>query len=138
MSKSRSSFLDQNLNRIKDFICDESISSNHQPHIWKHLKSMSCKHICPWCGVPCCGTKNCNDLYEPKQLPSVEEAQLKHSCQFHRDITIVGTHLVRNYIDESQPGEILDTLPNYGSCPELIRQNREILWLEPNATKVSC
>ena len=97
---------------------------------------MTCKHICPWCGVPCCGLKTCNDLFKPNQLPSIEHAKVKHSCQFHRDISITGIHTVRNYIDESQPGEILDTLPNYGACPELIKLNRQILFLEPNATKV--
>lgn len=136
LSKSSTSFLKENNRRFRAFIEGESINSEYLPRIWNHLQSMTCKHVCPWCGVPCCGLKTCNDLYEPNQLPSVEHAKVKHSCQFHRDTTITGTHTVRNYIDESQPGEILDTLPNYGACPERIRLNRQILFLEPNSTKV--
>ena len=87
---------------------------------------MTCKHICPWCGVPCCGIKTCNDLYEPREPPSTQHAKVHHSCQFHRDTTITGTYEVRNYIDESEPGEVLDTLPNYGGCPEHISDEKNL------------
>ena len=122
--KSRSSFLKQNLQLFKAFIDNDCIESRIVPHIWSDLQSMTCKHICPWCGVPCCGSKTCNDLFEPEQPPSNQQATLHHSCQFHRDTTITGTHVVINYIDESQPGEISDTLPNFGGCPEHVSDEK--------------
>ena len=133
---SRSSFLYLNMHRFRSFIDDHSIESRLVPRIWAKLESMTCEHICPWCGVPCCGMKTCNDLYKPYQPPSTTEAKLKHSCQFHRDQTITGVHLISGYVDENNPGTILDTLPNYGACPKLIKDNRTILHLESNAKKV--
>ena len=124
------------MKRILSFFDNESIDSRIIPRIWKHLQSMTCKHICPWCGVPCCGLKTCNDLYKPNDFPSIKSAKVKHSCQFHRDTTITGTYSRIGYIDENQPGQISDTLPNYGVCPERIRLNNKILIWEPNATKV--
>ena len=137
LSESKSSFVQDNMKRLNAFIHDDNIELRILPRIWKHLRSMTCKHICPWCGVPCCGLKTCNDHYEPEQFPSLEEAKVKHTCQFHRDTTITGTHLLIGYIDENQPGRISDTLPNYGSCPERIRLKKQRLIWEPNATKVS-
>ena len=137
LSQTRSLFVQQNLIKCQLFFDDNSLESRILPRIWKHLQSMTCKHLCPWCGVPCDGLKTCNDLYEPKGLPSLQEAKIKHSCQFHRDSTIRGTLLRKGYIDEDQPGEISDNLPNYGNCPEEIRLGiRRLIW-EPNATKVN-
>ena len=124
------------MDRLRSFIDDQSIESLIVPRIWTHLESMTCGHICPWCGVPCCGIKTCNDLYKPNQPPSNTDAVVKHSCQFHRDQTIIGVHTVRGYVDENNPGIILDTLPNHGACPKLIEDNRTILHLEGNASKV--
>ena len=80
--------------------------------IWAHLQSMSCPHICPWCGMPCCGIAECNDKYVQGEVPCEEEAMFKHSCQFHRDVTITGI---------SHGGSTV--LPNFGDCRNLIRQD---------------
>ena len=80
--------------------------------IWCHLQAMRCPHLCPWCGVPCCGVAECNDKYEQGEVPCKEEAWNKHSCQFHRDITIIGES-----VNES------NQLINFGNCPNLIQQN---------------
>ena len=124
LSKSQSTFLRGKMHLLRRFIDNDCIESQILPRIWSHLQSMTCKHICPWCGVPCCGTNTCNDLYEPNKPPSSQKANVLHSCQFHRDTTITGTHIVTNYIDESRPGEISDTLPNWGACPEHISDEK--------------
>ena len=123
---------------FRAFIDNDSIESRILPRIWNHLQSLTCKHICPWCGVPCCGLKTCNDLYQPNQQPSVDHATIKHSCQFHRDTAITGTDEVYGYVDENNPGKVTDISPNNGACPELIRIKIKHLLRDPkNPTKVS-
>ena len=134
-SKSRSSFIKQNLKSFRAFIDNDSIESRILPRIWSHLQSLSCKHICPGCGVPCCGLKTCNDLYQINEPRSNEHATIKHSCQFHRDTTITGTVEVSGYVDENNPGKESDILPNYGACPELIRIGRKQFILDPQNPK---
>ena len=92
--------------------------------IWAHLQSMRCPHLCPWCGMPCCGIQECNDKFVQGEVPCEEDARNKHSCQFHRDETITG---VSN-------GESTQ-LPNLGDCPNLIRQDQKRRDWDPEQRK---
>ena len=83
--------------------------------LWKDLEDMKCNYLCPWCGMPCCGTTNCNDKYTRFELPSPNEAKIKHSCHFHRDTAITGARELTGDTDEET-----DRLPNKGDCPRLI------------------
>ena len=111
ISGEKNSFLRNQQNLLEQFISETIIDDRILPKIWKHLTALTCKYQCPWCGAPCCGIKDCNDLYVPNERVKVGLALKKHSCQFHRDGSITG-------VTESKSP---DTLSNRGSCPTLIQ-----------------
>ena len=113
LQTSKEDFLNANKNRIDAFYCPDEIDNRILNKIWDELKAMKCNYLCPWCGMPCCGTKNCNDLYIRRGLPSSVEAKVKHSCHFHRDSAITGA---RELVNDKET----DRLPNQGGCPRLI------------------
>ena len=120
-------FVENHSEIIIDFYGEEIVDRRILDLIWAHLMSMRCPHLCPWCGMPCCGIAECNDKYVQGEVPCEDEVaapQLKHSCQFHRDETITG---VSN-------GES-STLPNLGDCPNLIRQDQKRRDWDPEQRK---
>ena len=92
---------------------DEDIIDRISDQIWALLQSMRCPHLCPWCGMPCCGITECNDKYVQGKVLCKEEARNKHSCQFHRDITITG-------VSKGESSQLL----NSGDCTKLISRGR--------------
>ena len=118
-------FLASNIEKIQTFFNEDTIDNLILEYIWTHLQSMRCPHLCPWCGMPCCGLTECNDKYIQGGEPSEEEARNKHSCQFHRDETITGI------AGRNNDGQASTTLPNLGDCPNLIRQNQKRLDWNP-------
>lgn len=107
----KESFLRNQQTLLEQFISETIINDRILPKIWKHLRALTCKYQCPWCGVPCCGIKDCNDLYEPGKRVKNGIALNPHSCQFHRDGGITGV------VESESPS----TLSNRGSCPTLIQ-----------------
>ena len=107
-------FLETHSETVLEFYDEDIIDDRILDLIWAHLQSMRCPHLCPWCGMPCCGIQECNDKYTQGEVPCEDEARQKHSCQFHRDETITG---ISN-------GESTQ-LPNLGDCPNLIRQDQK-------------
>ena len=118
--RTKREFLDSNMEKIRTFFNVDSIDNLILDSIWAHLQSMRCPHLCPWCGMPCCGISECNDKYIQGGEPSPDEARNKHSCQFHRDETITGISRGSS-----------TRLPNLGDCPNLIRQNQKRLDWNP-------
>ena len=117
-------FLESHRETISEFYDEDIIEDRILDEIWVHLQSMRCPHLCPWCGMPCCGIAECNDKYVHGELPYEDDVPVKHSCQFHRDETITG---VSN-------GES-STLPNLGDCPNLIRQDQKRRDWDPEQRK---
>ena len=107
-------FLETHSETLEEFYGEDIIDDRIFDEIWDHLQSMRCPHLCPWCGMPCCGIRQCNDKYTQGEVPCEEEARTKHSCQFHRDETITG-------ISHGESNQ----LPNLGDCPNLIRQDQK-------------
>ena len=119
-------FLQTHSATILEFFDEDIIDTRILDLIWAHLQSMRCPHFCPWCGMPCCGITECNDKYIQGGVPCEEEARNKHSCQFHRDLTITGISY----------GESRSQLHNLGDCPNLIRQDRKHRDWDPEEKKV--
>ena len=115
---SKGEFLKANENRLKTFCSPEAIDNRILIKFWKKLQEMKCNYLCPWCGMPCCGTQDCNKLYVRNGLPSSKKAETRHTCQFHRDSAITGTH-------EIVDNKITDRSPNKGDCPRLIEINMQ-------------
>lgn len=109
-SKSMEDFFKINQYKLDNFLSDNVIDSQYLKKIWQHFNSMSCKYKCPWCGMQCCGNTDCNDLYIPSAPASKEKADIMHSCQFHRDMAIIGLEEVEDYVDEENPGIITKCL----------------------------
>ena len=109
--KTKQEFLKKIESRYDPFLSPDEIDNRVLTKFWEHLENMRCNFLCPWCGMPCCGISNCNDMYKEGELPSVNEAKQKHSCQFHRDPSINGTYELIN-------DKETDRLPNNGGCPE--------------------
>ena len=105
-------FLQTHSETLEEFYDEDIIDNRILDLSWGHLQSIRCPHLCPWCGMPCCGIQECNDKYVQGEVPCEEEAMFKHSCQFHRDVTITGI---------SHGGSTV--LPNFGDCRNLIRQD---------------
>ena len=112
LSRMRTEFLENHHEQITNFYGEYIIDHRIFDRIWARLQSMTCPNLCPWCGVPCCGLLECNDKYVQGEAPCKENARIKHSCQFHRDNTIIG---------DSVSGS--NQLVNSGNCPDLIQQN---------------
>ena len=121
----KSEFLENHIETLYQFFDEDIIDDRILNQIWNHLQSMRCPHLCPWCGMPCCGITECNDKYKQGEIPCEEEARNMHSCQFHRDDTITGVSR------ENQT----DTLPNLGDCPNLIKRNQKRNDWDPDAKK---
>ena len=107
LQKSKREFLNSITSHFDPFISSEAIDNRILTKLWKELEEMKCNYLCPWCGMPCCGTTNCNDSYEKFELPTTFDAPVKHSCQFHRDASITGIKVRKSP----------DQLANYGGCP---------------------
>lgn len=111
MIEEKESFLRNHQNLLEEFIDETIIDHRILPEIWKKLTDLTCKYKCPWCGMPCDGIKDCNDLYQPyervKQGVALNEGEREHSCQFHRDDAING--LFERHSSHR--------LYNAGSCP---------------------
>jgi len=123
LQKSKQEFLKNVENQISLFYSPDQLDDRIIPKLWKGLESMKCNYLCPWCGMPCCNTYNCNNLYDRdavhgKGKPSTTVAKEKHSCQFHRDSAITGT---RETINDKET----DRIPNNGDCPRLIQIGQE-------------
>ena len=110
--KMKEEFLANHHEQIMAFYGEYIIDNRILDQIWVHLQDMRCPHLCPWCGVPCCGITKCNDKYVQGEVPCREHAMNKHSCQFHRDITIIGESVYES-----------NQLVNLGNCADLIRLN---------------
>ena len=115
LQKSKVEFLESIRSHFDPFLSSDAIDNRILTKLWKELEEMKCNYLCPWCGMPCCGTANCNDLYEKFELPSTYDAQVKHSCQFHRDASITGVK------EHKSP----DQLANHGGCPQRIANKRK-------------
>ena len=111
---SKMEFIETHSETILQFYDKDIVGNRILDQIWAHLQSMRCPHHCPWCGMPCCGVTKCNDKYVPGDVPCEDHAMIKHSCQFHRDVTITGV----SHGESNQ-------LPNLGDCPNLIRQDQK-------------
>ena len=109
--KSKEEFLKKIETRFDSFFSPDEIENRILTKLWHDLENMRCKFSCPWCGMPCCGIQNCNDMYKPNELPSPDKAKQMHSCQFHRDPSINGT---TELINDKET----ERLPNNGGCPE--------------------
>ena len=120
----KTEFLETHKDTILEFYDEDIIDNRILNLIWAHLQSMRCPHLCPWCGMPCCGIQECNDKYIQGEVPCEGEVQTKHSCQFHRDETITGISSI------CEPD---GQLPNLGDCSYLIRQNQERVDWDPEA-----
>ena len=116
LQTSKEDFLNTIENRFDTFYSPDEIDDRVFPKLWKELEGMKCKYLCPWCGMPCCGTQNCNDKYVPDGLPSIDDAKVKHSCHFHRDPAIAGARELVNH-------QVTDRLPNQGGCPRRVEKN---------------
>ena len=124
LQKSKETFLMTVGNRFDPFFSPDEIDRRILTKLWNELQGMKCKYLCPWCGMPCCSTQNCNDLYERWGLPSTVEAKVKHSCHFHRDTAIRGvTELIND--------KLTDRLFNRGDCPGLIAQGAQLRIQDP-------
>ena len=121
----KSEFLENHTETLFQFFDEDIIDNRILNQIWNHLQSMRCPHLCPWCGMPCCGITECNDKYVQGESPCKEHARSKHSCQFHRDDTITG-------VSRRQDSE---QLPNLGDCPNLIKKNQQRTEWDPEARK---
>ena len=110
LQETKEMFLKTVENRFDSFFSRNEIDNRIKTKLWKELEGMKCNYLCPWCGMPCCGTKNCNELYVPRGVPSTVDAEVKHSCHFHRDPAITG---VGERINEV----VTNRLPNNGGCP---------------------
>ena len=119
MNEEKESFLRNHQNLLEEFIDETIIDSRILPEIWKDLTAKTCKYKCPWCGMPCDGIKDCNDLYVPnervKNGMTLNKGQRHHSCQFHRDDSINGAS-----------EHMGDRLYNAGSCPAQIESEINI------------
>ena len=122
LQKSKNEFLESIDNRYDSFYSPDVIDNRIMIELWKNLEKMKCNYLCPWCGMPCCGTTNCNDKYTRLELPSPNPAKIKHSCHFHRDSAITGVGESAGWDTD----EITDRSPNRGDCPQLIE--RETKW----------
>ena len=109
LHQSKEIFLKTLEKRFDSFFSPDEVDNRIIIKLWKELEEMKCDYLCPWCGMPCCGTQNCNDLYVKGELPSPVNAKVKHSCQFHRDSAIKGSVELVN-------GERTDRLFNGGGC----------------------
>ena len=114
LQKTKNEFLNTIDNRYDSFFAVDVIDNRIMIKLWKELERMKCNYLCPWCGMPCCGTFNCNDKYTRFALPSPNPATSKHSCHFHRDTAITGARELDGNDEET------DRLPNKGDCPRLI------------------
>ena len=101
---------------IENILDSSNFSDVLTVRILNNLKSLGCPEICPWCGIACCGSSHCNNKYHEYKKCN-ENQNNKHSCQFHRDISIIGI-IVHN----------TDTLANRGDCPEIIAQ--KVKWVD--------
>ena len=124
LQKSKETFLMTVGNRFDPFFSPDEIDRRILTKLWNELQGMKCKYLCPWCGMPCCSTQNCNDLYVKGEVPSTVHAKVKHSCQFHRDSAIRGTVLLVNNIET-------DSLSNKGDCPQRIDIKRKCIIIDP-------
>ena len=109
LQETKEMFLKTVENRFDSFFSRDEIDNRIKTKLWKELEGMKCKYLCPWCGMPCCGTQNCNDLYQKDGLPSTVDAEVKHSCHFHRDSAITGVEEIINDV-------VTNRLPNTGDC----------------------
>ena len=116
LQTSKEDFLNASKDRFDAFYSPDEIDNRILRKLWADLERMKCNYLCPWCGMPCCGTSNCNDSYVRGGLPASNEAKYKHSCQFHRDSAITGTGEIIN-------DKVTDRSPNNGDCPRLIEIN---------------
>ena len=114
LQQSKETFVEAVENRFDSFCSPDEIDNRIITKLWKELEEMKCDYLCPWCGMPCCGTKNCNDLYVRGELPSTVHAKVKHSCQFHRDSSITG-------VGERINSKLTNRLPNTGDCPRRMK-----------------
>ena len=117
MIEEKESFLRNHQNLLEEFIDEDIIDYRILPEIWKKLTDLTCKYKCPWCGMPCDGIGDCNDLYQPKERAKQGVALIKHSCQFHRDDAINGA---TEHIGDINQGHSSHRLYNAGSCPAQI------------------
>ena len=122
----KTEFLQAHTDLLAKFYDQDIIDIRIFDQIWHDLQSMRCPHLCPWCGMPCCGITECNELYTEGETPCDQEALNKHSCQFHRDDTITGIS------QKTFTGNNSKKLPNYGDCPSLIRQGAKRLDWDPD------
>ena len=113
LQETKNDFLKKVETRLGSFFSPDAINDRIVPKIWNELEKMKCNYLCPWCGMPCCGTSNCNELYKRHGLPSKKKADPLHSCQFHRDSAITG---VTDIIND----KVSNRLSNTGDCPRLI------------------
>ena len=118
LQQSKEKFLKTIENRFDSFFSPDEIDDRIVTKLWKELEGMKCNYLCPWCGMPCCGDMDCNDLYVKDGLPSTVEAKHKHSCHFHRDPSITGVGELRFF-------GVSDRLPNTGDCPQLIEKGEK-------------
>ena len=72
-------FLEMNSHRLKEFYCEDINLDHIVDLIWAHLQSMRCPHLCPWCGMPCCGVTECNDKFVQGEVPCEDDIPMKHS-----------------------------------------------------------
>ena len=110
LEQSKNIFMEDVEKRFNSFYSPDEIDNRIIIKLWKELEQMKCNYLCPWCGMPCCGTKNCNDLYVEGGVPSTVHAKVKHTCQFHRDGAIRGAG-----------EEGTNRLPNTGDCPRMVK-----------------
>ena len=116
--QSKEMFLKNVENRFDSFFSAEEIHNRIKTKLWNDLEEKKCNYLCPWCGMPCCGASNCNDLYVPYGVPSTVKAKSRHSCQFHRDPSITGVTELINGIESNR-------LPNKGDCPQR-KENKQV------------
>ena len=114
LQTSKEEFFNRKEERFDSFFAQDVIDNRILEKFWKELEDMRCNYLCPWCGMPCCGTQNCNEMYDRHGVPSTEHAKVKHSCQFHRDSAITGT---KELVNDNET----DRIPNKGDCPRLIQ-----------------
>ena len=110
LQTSKEEFFNRKEERFDSFFAQDVIDNRILDKFWKELEDMRCNYLCPWCGMPCCGTQNCNEMYDRHGVPSTEHAKVKHSCQFHRDSAITGSAELIN-------DKVTDRLANRGDCP---------------------
>ena len=116
LQQSKKTFMEDVENRFDSFYSLDEIDNRIITKLWKELEEMKCDYLCPWCGMPCGGMQNCNDLYVQGEVPSTVHAKVKHTCQFHRDGAITG-------VGETSNGELTNRLPNTGDCPRMVKNN---------------